>query len=214
MFSKDTFIELLKKANVVHWSPEKSSMNPIINEIPPGGFASKQQRMAIQSLVWPVGINPAWREKKKKYKKALIYLVCEVLSMPEVTAERVLLKKGEKKINWVGHILSRDWEFTHTTTNPDLVALDPKSSSEFCYPDRGMWDDWPANEFVFCLPELQRKQKNFATFGNAKLTFTIPQGTPYLAQTDVQHASGEIAFYHKLKLTKQSGGLTVTVLPA
>lgn len=201
MYSKDKFIELIKKANWVSWDSKKSSMLPLIDMIPEGGAVSRKQMIDIQGVIWPVGDNPTWIAKKQKYKEALIYLVWEVLSMPRGTADRVLCKKGESKIRWTPRLLPNDRIFTHTTTIPNLTNLDPKLSREFCYPDEGMWYDWPTNEFVFCIPQIDQqvhKQKDFSTFGATKLTFTIPTGTPYFGNTDIAVAKGEIAFPKKL----------------
>ena len=203
MFSKDTFVNLVKKANLVHWSSTKSSMQPLVDALPAGsGVLSRNKQIELQGLIWPVGDNPPWIEKKRKYNNALLYLVTEGLSMPPIKARRVLLKKGESKLNWGVRRLPRDWEFSHTTA-ATLTSLDPTSSREFCYPSSGLWSDWPGNELVFCLPELDQtkhKQKNFATFGGTKLKFKIPHNTTYLANTYVAGASGEIAFCAKLIL--------------
>ena len=206
MLSKDEFIRLIKKANYIHWSERKSSMTPLIRAIPDGGLLSRTDMIGLQQLIWPVGDNPVWLQKKQKYKNALIYLATEGLTMPRPIAERVLLKKGEQKIAWEERILSKDWEFTHVTTRA-LTELDPYKSREFCYPDNGLWYDWPANEFVFCLPKVDKKhqQKNFNTFGGNTLKLVIPMGTPYISNTDLntaKKATGEIAFYHKLILAK------------
>jgi hypothetical protein len=206
MLSKDEFIRLIKKANYIHWSERKSSMTDLIRAIPDGGLLSRADMIGLQQLIWPVGDNPVWLQKKQKYKDALIYLATEGLTMPRPLAERVLLKKGEQKIAWEERRLPKDWEFTHVTTRA-LTELDPYKSREFCYPDNGLWYDWPANEFVFCLPKLKQKhqQKNFNTFGGNTLKLVIPMGTPYISNTDLntaKKATGEIAFYHKLILAK------------
>jgi hypothetical protein len=154
--------------------------------------------------IWPVVANAAWQQKKQKYKKALLYMVTEVLHMPQKTAERVLFKKGEIKTGWRERVLTNDCQFTHRTTATSLTELDPYRSREFCYPHEGMWNDWPANEFVFCKPDLDpqiHKQKDLSTFGGRDVKFTVPGGTPYLSDFDIAQASGQIAFYHKLRLT-------------
>jgi hypothetical protein len=202
MFSKDRFIQLIKQANVIHWDAQKSKMASLITLIPANGFLSKAVQINVQRQIWPVVADPVWQQKKKKYKKALLYMLTEMLGMPPRTAERVLLKKGEMKIGWQERVLPIDWQFSHGTTVANLTELDPYRSTEFCYPHNDMWYGWPANEFVFCRPELDQrihKQKILSTFG-APLKFTIPAGTPYVSNVDIAHASGEIAFYHKLRL--------------
>ncbi len=212
-FSKGEFIELVKKANHVHWSAEKSSLVPLIDLLPESGLLNEKQQIAVQQQIWPVGDDPNWRQKKEKYRKALVYLIVELFGMSEALATRVVVKKGEQKIKWEKRLLTRDWEFTHTTPTANLVALDPHASREFCYPSDGLWHKFSSNEFVFCLPKLDQtrhQQKKQTTFGGHTLAFTIPLGTPYYSNVDVSLASGEIAFYHKLLL---NGGRATPMLP-
>jgi hypothetical protein len=189
---------IIKKANA-QWKVRSSSMAPLINLLPSHGPVNKAITKQIQAMIWAVGKNPVWLQKKQKYRDALIYLGTEGLSMRQKTFERVLLKKGDQKKHWQRRVLPRDWSFTHVSQSEGLTELDPRQSTEFCYPEHGQWSDWPANEFVFCTPALTN-QKAHTTFGDIVIEFTVPAHTPYLCKDDITVTRGEVAFYHRLLL--------------
>lgn len=203
MFTKVEFIRLVKKANYVSWSATKSSMTPLIGLLPASGPLMGPGQVPIQEKVWPTVLDLRWVEKKKKYRDALVYMLNEALGMDRNVALRVLLKKGEAKRYWQKRTLSRDCRFTHTTGAPDISVLNPRNSTEFCYPDNAAWGTWDANEFIFCVPKIEdgHKQKGLATFGARVIDFIVPVGTDYYAQHDV--TSGvvcETAFFNKLRI--------------
>ena len=234
-FSMTEFMRLVKVANW-HFTLEKSSLKQLIHLL--GGPAvdathidirafTRAEKIEIQDTIWPLGVaGNAWSLKKKKYREALNYLARELFAV----GEDKVLKLGQPKDGWNVYMLRRPKAFLHCSgVTVEAVyrsgGLDPKYSTEFCYPGNGFLSDWSWNEFVFCFPAsvgedgspILKKRGAQKFFGFSSTAQSRPGATQsdfflvvqkewatYMAQLDVElgdkNSATETAFPYKIPL--------------
>ena len=220
------FMDFVHQANW-HFTLSRSSLKPLIERL--GGAYKKSlgtdtrtldddDLLAIQGLVWPLGVGAttdSWCVKKRKYRNALGYLVRELF---ELEAGDALLV-GSYKANWRRYTLQENRKFITSSgaTPADLHhsgGLSARFASELCIADHkgtaqlvGNWKQQYGfgNKFVFAAPMRTKADGSLKSAGAIKTQgfganvycFERKSGTQYMCMYKLEdHAEyfGEIAF--------------------